>query len=950
MSYDEAVKRIERAYAEKATSLDLSHLELEAVPERLCELTSLQLLRLDSNHLTSLPEWLGDLKSLQRLDLDNNHLTSLPERLGELKSLQMLYLHYNRLTSVPEQLGELKSLQLLYLHYNRLASVPERLGELAALRELRLDSNQLTSVPERLGELAALRGLRLDGNQLTSVPEQFGDLAALRELRLDGNQLTSVPEQLGELTSLQRLDLDDNQLTSVPERLGELAALEKLYLHNNRLTTLPERLGELAALEKLYLHNNRLTTLPERLGELAALRELRLDGNQLTSVPERFGELAALQVLWLNENQLTSVPERFGELTALRTLRLDNNKLTSVPERLGELTAFRELYLHGNDQLGISPEILGLTWSEVIGDVSPAKPGEILDYYFRTRAGARPLNEAKLILVGNGRVGKTSLVKKMKTGEFNPNEPETEGIEIEKWGIPVCFDELGNKQEEIHLHIWDFGGQEFLHATHRFFLTGRSLYLLVLDRREGGAEAEAEYWLELIQGAGEHSRVLVVLNKNAGYPFDVNRRLLQEKFPIILDFIKTDCETGLGIEDLKQAVARETARLEGVHSAFPGNWFRIKNRLSGMTEPFLTFDRYRDLCEEFDVPDGTDQERLADVLNALGIALNFRKNEFLGDTHVLNPRWVTGGVYAILYSKQVREAKGELKLADLGGILDRGEYPRGMHEFLMRLMRQFELCFAFANSPERFLIPELLEENEPDAVTEFKPEDCLNFEYHYSVLPEGLLPRFIVRTHEMSEGEPRWRTGAILNNDGCRALVKADVQGKKVFIRVSGEKSERRRMLYLIRSQFNMIHKAVNLNAEEMVPLPAYPKEVISYQELLTFEAEGVAEYPKVIDKKIVRLPVKALVDGVGRPQTSRRVVVDTLARLMESQLGLLKAQLPPQAGKFLAGKDSSPAEKAASVIEWAETPGGCGLEGVVECIDAVIGDSSWRESPHRAF
>ena len=33
---------------------------------------------------------------------------------------------------------------------------------------------------------------------------------------------------------------------------------------------------------------------------------------------------------------------------------------------------------------------------------------------------------------------------------------------------------------DVKLNVWDFGGQEMLRGTHRFFLTERSLYLLLL--------------------------------------------------------------------------------------------------------------------------------------------------------------------------------------------------------------------------------------------------------------------------------------------------------------------------------------------------------------------------------------------------------------------------------------------------------------------------------------
>ena len=85
----------------------------------------------------------------------------------------------------------------------------------------------------------------------------------------------------------------------------------------------------------------------------------------------------------------------------------------------------------------------------------------------------------------------------------------------------------------------------------------------------------------------------------------------------------------------------------------------------------------------------------------------------------------------------------------------------------------------FPDDDTHFLIPELLDIQQPEAAAEFNPDKCPNFRYEYEVLPEGLLPRFIVRTHSLSESEHRWRTGVILRFEEGRALVKADVVDKK---------------------------------------------------------------------------------------------------------------------------------------------------------------------------
>jgi internalin A len=116
-----------------------------------------------------------------------------------------------------------------------------------------------------------------------------------------------------------------------------------------------------------------------------------------------------------------------------------------------------------------------------------------------------------------------------------------------------------------------------MHATHQFFLTQRSLYLVVVNGREGGEDADADYWLKLIDSFGTESPVIVVLNKIKAHPFDLNRRGLQQKYPAIREFIKTDCEDGMGLDQLRHAIARETDRLEHLRDAFPTSWFAIKD-------------------------------------------------------------------------------------------------------------------------------------------------------------------------------------------------------------------------------------------------------------------------------------------------------------------------------------------------------------------------------------
>ncbi|MFL6209294.1 MAG: COR domain-containing protein [Pyrinomonadaceae bacterium] len=641
------------------------------------------------------------------------------------------------------------------------------------------------------------------------------------------------------------------------------------------LTEMSESIGQLTQLKTLFLSDTQLTTLPEFIGQLAQLHRLVLDGSRLTTLPEFIGQLAELKSLDLSRNQLTTLPESIGRLAKLESLYLEDNRLARLPASMRNLSSLKHLFLHGNDALGLPAEVLGPRWHEQ--GYTPAKPVEILEYYFRVRGERRPLNEAKLILVGRGAVGKTSLVNRLVNNKFKHGEQKTEGIQITAWPL------LLNGKEDVRLNVWDFGGQEIMHATHQFFLTQRSLYLLVLNGREGGEDADAEYWLKLIESFGGESPVIVVLNKIKEHPFDVNHRALQQKYPV-RGFIKTDCADETGLAELRRAIERETDQLEHLRDSFPASWFTIKDRLAGMKQNYLSFAEYRAVCAKLGERDADAQELLASYLHSLGIALNYKDDPRLQDMHVLNPHWVTSGIYKILNAEQLKKQQGEIRLSELAKILDPNEYPTGMHRFIFDLMKKFELCFNFPDDDTHYLIPELLDKQEPPQTVEFKPEECLNFQYHYSVLPEGLLPRFIVRTHTLSEGLQRWRSGVIMQFEGNRALVKADVQDRKVFISVAGPAPSRRRLLAVIRSDFERIHRDIrNLQPQEIVPLPDYPTASVPYQKLLVLEQKGMKEFPEVVGGDVIELDVHELLNGVDLEGTRTRTRGLGAARLFYS-------------------------------------------------------------------
>jgi internalin A len=106
---------------------------------------------------------------------------------------------------------------------------------------------------------------------------------------------------------------------------------------------------------------------------------------------------------------------------------------------------------------------------------------------------AEPLYEAKLVLVGEGGVGKTTLLKAMTGQEPREGEPTTHGVKI---AVQAMWLPHPEKQGiEIQLNAWDFGGQEVYRVTHQFFFSHRSIYLLVWEPRLGVQASQVEEWL-----------------------------------------------------------------------------------------------------------------------------------------------------------------------------------------------------------------------------------------------------------------------------------------------------------------------------------------------------------------------------------------------------------------------------------------------------------------------
>jgi internalin A len=481
------------------------------------------------------------------------------------------------------------------------------------------------------------------------------------------------------------------------------------------------------------------------------------------------------------------------------------------------------------------------------------------------------MQEVRVLLVGRGRVGKTSLLKALRGEEPDRDERETPGITV----LPLKLDCARGTAVG---HAWDFGGQEFLHGTHQIFLSERCVYVLVLEGRESNWEMETDYWLRFIQSHGGESPVLVALNKFDAHAFSVDRFRLQERCPQIVGFVETDAFTGRGIGELRGLLERTVNGMMHVWAGVPRKWHRVKEELGRTPESFLEYKAYQALCARLGVEAEREQDSLAENLHRLGIALNFREHHRLKQTSVLKPQWVTDGIYGLLRFAQKKACHGVLERKWIGEALPANDYPAEKHGFVLELMEKFEVAFALEQpesaagqppEPERWLIPELLPEVQPAPFTEFRAAGVKRLRFTYpQALPPGLLPRLIVRTHAMSEGHAdwRWRSGVVLEWGGARALVRLDRQQRQTEVAVRGDVPEERQSLFdIIRAHLTVLHGKVP--AVEEVQALDDPEKWVAMTDLRVAERDRDETLKVTVgtgaDAKGVKLPVVETLDKV---------------------------------------------------------------------------------------
>ena len=639
------------------------------------------------------------------------------------------------------------------------------------------DKEELTKIPTEVFELAHLKILKLGNNRISELPESLNKLTNLTQLYLWNNKLSYLPESLGNLTNLIQLDLSKNQLSELPESLNKLTNLTQLYLSENQLSELPNFLEKLTKLTHISLYKNQLSYLPESLGNLTNLTYIDLFKNQLSYLPESLGNLTNFTLLDLRENQLSYLPESFGNVTSLIHLSLSGNPLIKPPIEIANQ--------------GIEA---------------------IRDYFQQIKTeGFVELHEAKLLILGEGGAGKTSLAKKIISKDYQLQEEDsTQGIDVLTWHFPTI------KGQDFRVNIWDFGGQEIYHATHQFFLTKRSLYALVADNRR--EDTDFYYWLNVVELLSDNSPLLIIKNEKQDRQKDINETALRGQFTNLEKTLATNLANNRGLEEILTDIKHYIQKLPHIGQVLPKTWEKVRQVLEQDSRNHITLQEYFNICNNNQITRRENKFQLSKYLHDLGVCLHFQDEEdsLLYKTVILKPEWGTDAVYKVLDNKQVINNQGEFTRNDLKNIWCEDKYF-SMRGELLELMKKFQLCYEIPSNKNTFIAPQLLKNNQPKYAWHAEQNLILRYTYH-NFMPKGIISRFIVVMHQyIAEQKYVWRTGVILKQGDTKAEVIEYYGSRVIKIRVAGK--NKRNFLTVITHELDKINNSFNrLKYEKLIP------------------------------------------------------------------------------------------------------------------------------------
>ncbi len=431
-----------------------------------------------------------------------------------------------------------------------------------------------------------------------------------------------------------------------------------------------------------------------------------------------------------------------------------------------------------------------------------------------------PNDEIKMILIGNSTAGKSSLSLFLREGKYKDNQETTHGIALtDVWKIPQS---VTTAEQFYNIKLWDFGGQEYYHATHRLFLSKDAIYVLLweTDTNKNGTlptlvyypdESEPSevmldhyhyaYWLKTIRYyAKPETTIFLVQNKT-----DLNKQeavnskehnlppqhikaiSIKKAFEQSQKKIESE-ETWLESFNVFKKELIQQLRKEVSNHKLLRYWLRVRDAVIEQakktnTMPLAEFEDFCSKHAQEQTPIDFDN-LLVYLRDISGLVLYYPNIASLRDTVFINPNWVCTQIYRILdYS--VQNSKGEFTFAH-------AEQKLGSNanaQQFIALMQQFELIFEKQDEPQTYIAPQYLPKTS-DKRDKFigRWQYKLAFKARYAnYMPPHFIVRLIARYGAYAIQNLYWKQGLAFTHPEFAkiALIEAQTEPDEIALYVS---------------------------------------------------------------------------------------------------------------------------------------------------------------------
>ncbi len=500
-------------------------------------------------------------------------------------------------------------------------------------------------------------------NDSTDLCNQFSkELEKIfSEKLLEKDLKSKIDEEIKNRTGT--LNLSGYILSAVPAEISTLDWLTKLDLSKNNITQL-DHLQNLKALVSLDLNHNKLSDL-NNLPVDSPLEELDVSSNKLKSL-EPITVFSKLKFLHAKYNEIEKI-DSLKKMTSLKLIVLDHNQIKSItPLRQHITDGIQISFSYTTDKhegIFVRDNPLSEPPLEVISKGNDA----VLTYFKDSGDDDKPLNIVKLILVGNSTVGKTNLSEFLKTGETACKRNSTNLLEISLWEPDYL---KTDDKEQIKVNIFDFGGQDYYHDSHRMYFSHDTAYILLWDTFTDNYKAAGQpnetapelqpfenfpipYWLESIKfnlttkrtatAPGEPGgtsvsktilpHILIIQNKIDKGEGNQNQALLSKKYDNIWGYFNLSLLEKKRVGILEEILKEYFAALKLAGRKLLAYQMKIVNHFfeRNKTLEIFSFTAFLEKCRQiinnasihFE-PD--DADTIAQILNNSGIIFYDRNN------------------------------------------------------------------------------------------------------------------------------------------------------------------------------------------------------------------------------------------------------------------------------------------------------------------------------------